>query len=169
MRKSDVNQPACYFDKYMAYVADVELADDFDESIAELDGLDLQKLNAAGERVYEPGKWTIKEIFQHIGDSERVLAYRALRIGRNDKTELPGFDEQLFGANVSVNRRSLKELSDELKLLRVSTKQLYASFSDEALQRDLVINGNQMSALAYGFTIIGHQKHHLRIIEEKYL
>jgi hypothetical protein len=153
----------------MAYVADVELADDFDESIAELDGLDLQKLNAAGERVYEPGKWTIKEIFQHIGDSERVLAYRALRIGRNDKTELPGFDEQLFGANVSVNRRSLKELSDELKLLRVSTKQLYASFSDEALQRDLVINGNQMSALAYGFTIIGHQKHHLRIIEEKYL
>ena len=169
MKKSRINQSPCYFDKYLNCVADSELAEAFTQSQAELANLDLAKFNAVGERVYAAGKWTIKDIFQHLIDAERILAYRALRIGRNDKTQLSGFDEALLAAHVNTGKRSLASLVDELKIARSSTALLFASFDDEALQRFAIISGNQMSALAYGFTIIGHQKYHLKIIEERYL
>ena len=169
MKKSDINQPPCYFDKYINYVADVELFEAFKQSQLELEQLDLEKLDHIGEGVYAEGKWTIKDIIQHLIDAERVMAYRALRIGRNDQTELPGFDQDLLAANVNTRRRSLKCLMDELTLLRKTTVQLFESFDEVALHRYTVINGNQMSALAYGFAIPGHQKYHLTLIEEKYL
>lgn len=169
MKRSEINQPRCYFNKYIDCVDDMELMEAFDQSITDLDGLDLAQFNKVGDKVYAEGKWTIKDIFQHIIDSEHILAYRALRIGRNDKTKLPGFEEAELAANVSTKNMKLENLVDELKLRRQVTKHLFQSFSEEALQFSLLNNGIQMSALAYGFTIIGHQKYHLKIIEEKYL
>lgn len=169
MRRSDIDQPRCYFNKYIDSIEDIELMQAFDESLLELDKLDLAKLKKVGDAVYAEGKWTIKDILQHIIDSEHILAYRALRIGRNDKTKLPGFEEAELAANVSTKEKSLEGLVDELKLRRQVTKLLFESFSDEALQYSLLNNGIQMSALAYGFTIMGHQRYHLKMIEEKYL
>ncbi|HXD29517.1 MAG TPA: DinB family protein [Pyrinomonadaceae bacterium] len=169
MWKSDIDQPPCYFDRYIDRVDDVEILDALNQSVTELENLPLEKLKQLEDVTYADHKWTIKEIFQHLIDAEHVLSYRALRIGRNDKTELPGFDQDLFAANVSTKGRSLERIVNELKLLRRVTGGLFESFDDEAELRSLVINGNQMSALAYGFAIVGHQKHHLRIIEEKYL
>lgn len=168
MKKSDINQPPCYFDKYISYVQDVELFEAFKQSETELAHLPLAEFNQIGAAVYAEGKWTIKDIFQHLLDAERILAYRALRIGRNDKTRLSGFDEALLAANVSTQKRSLESIIAELELVRKVTMLLFASFDDEALQRFTKVSGNQMSALAYGFTILGHQKYHLKIIEEKY-
>jgi hypothetical protein len=168
MKKSDIKQPPCYFDKYIDCVENVEISDAFKQSLAELDNLDLDKFKRIGDAVYATGKWTIKDILQHLIDSERVLAYRTLRIGRNDQTELPGFDEALFAENISTENRSLESIIAELKIVRTSTGLLFESFDDEAMQRFLNISGNQMSALAYGFAMLGHQKYHLEIIEERY-
>ena len=169
MKKSDINQPPCYFDKYIDLVDDIELSAAFKQSIAELDNLDLAKFKQIGNAIYAEGKWTIKDILQHLIDSERVLAYRSLCIGRNDPTELPGFDEEIFAANVSTKNKTLEEIIAELKIVRASTELLFESFDDKAMHRFLTIYGNRMSALAYGFAIIAHQIHHLKIIEERYL
>ncbi len=168
MKKSDINQPPCYFDKYIDLVNDIEISAAFKQSIAELDNLDLAKFNQIGGKVYAEGKWTIKDILQHLIDAERVLAYRSLRIGRGDKTELPGFDEELFAANVSTKNKNLSGIIAELKTVRASTELLFESFDDKAMLRFLTISGNQMSALAYGFAVLGHQTYHLKIIEERY-
>jgi hypothetical protein len=169
VKKSDIKQPRCYFDKYLDCVPDVELDEAFHQSQLDLERIDVEKLNQLGDAVYAEGKWTIKDILQHLIDAERILSYRCLRIGRNDKTVIPGFDQELLAANVSTRRQSVGRLLEELELVREVTRRLFESFDDEAMQRSLVINGNQMSALAYGFAILGHQKYHLKMIDEKYL
>lgn len=169
MKKSEINKPPCYFDKYIECAENVEILQAFDDSINELKMLDLETFNAIGDKVYAVGKWTIKDIFQHLIDTEHILAYRALRIGRNDKTKLQGFDEKNLANNVSTKNRTLEEIIEELKLRRKVTKLLFESFTDEALQIIGYSSDIKMSALAFGFTIVGHQKYHLAIIEEKYL
>ncbi len=168
MKKSDINQPPCYFDKYINLVDDIELSAAFEQSIAELDRLDLSKFKEIGDKVYAEGKWTIKDIFQHLIDSERVLAYRSLCIGRGDPTELPSFDQEIFAANIRTKDRTLEGIIAELKIVRQSTALLFESFDDAAMHRFLTIYGNRMSALAYGFAIVAHQIYHLNIIEERY-
>lgn len=168
MKKSDINQPPCYFDKYIDLVDDIELSAAFTQSIEQIEGLDLVKLKQIGDKVYDEGKWTIKDILQHLIDAERVLSYRSLCIGRNDPTELPSFDEEIFAANVSTKNRTLEEIIEEMKIVRTSTKLLFESFDDAAMHRSMTIYGNQMCVLAYGFAIIAHQIHHFGIIEERY-
>ncbi len=169
MKKSDINQPPCYFDKYINLVNDIELSAAFKQSIEELDNLDLAKFKQIGDAVYAQGKWTIKDILQHLIDSERVLAYRSLCIGRNDPTELPSFDEEIFAANVSTKNKTFEGIIAELKIVRASTELLFESFDDAAMHRFMTIYDNRMSVLAYGFAIVAHQIHHLKIIEERYL
>lgn len=169
MKKSDIRQPPCYFDKYINYAEDVEILQAFKDSVTELELIEPAKLDRLGDAVYAAGKWTIRDIFQHLIDAEHILAYRSLRIGRNDKTILPGFDEALLAAHVSTQNRRLEDIIDELKLVRQTTARLFESFSDEALQRFTEVEDRRMSALAYGFTIVGHQKYHLEIIDRKYL
>jgi hypothetical protein len=169
MKKSDIHQPPCYFDKYINQVEDLELTQAFQESKIELEELKVENLDRIGNAVYAAGKWTIKDIFQHLIDVEYILTYRALRLARNDKTQLSGFDEAVLAANVNTINRNLESLIAELKSIRNATTLLFGSFDDTALQHSGIISNNQMSALAFGFTIVGHQKHHLKFIEEKYL
>lgn len=118
---------------------------------------------------YAEGKWTIKDIIQHLIDSERVFTYRALRFSRNDKTVLPGFEENDYVDNTAANKRSIQELLTELSALRHSTLLFYKSLSEEQLKRVGTASSHQISAGALGFVIIGHQKHHQKVFEERYL
>lgn len=118
---------------------------------------------------YAEGKWTIKEIIQHLIDAERVFAYRALRISRNDKTALPGFEENDYVANTYANERHLQSLLTEMSIVRQSTLALFKSFSEEQLKRVGIASNNEISVRAIGFVIVGHQKHHQNIFKEKYL
>lgn len=118
---------------------------------------------------YAEGKWTIKDIIQHIIDAERIFAYRALRFARNDTTELPGFEENDFVDEAHADKRSIMELLTELSSVRHSTLLLFKTFSDEQLIRIGIASNNPMSVRALGFIIIGHQNHHQRIFEERYL
>lgn len=118
---------------------------------------------------YAEGKWTIKDILQHIIDAERIFAYRALRFARNDKTGLPGFEENSYADEADGNKRSIQVLLTELAVVRQSTLSLFKSFSQEELLRSGIASGNPMSVRALGFVIIGHQNHHQRIFKERYL
>ncbi len=118
---------------------------------------------------YAEGKWTIKDIIQHLIDSERIFSYRALRIARNDQTPLPGFEENDYADVAHANTRNLQSLLTEFATLRQSNIFLFKSFSDEELKRRGVASGNAISARALGFIIIGHQNHHQRIFQERYL
>jgi uncharacterized damage-inducible protein DinB len=118
---------------------------------------------------YAEGKWTIKDIIQHIIDAERIFAYRALRVSRNDKTPLPGFEENDYVDNTSANARSIQDLLSEMAVVRQATLSLFKSFSAEQLLRMGTASDNPISVRAIGFIIIGHQKHHQKVFAKRYL
>lgn len=118
---------------------------------------------------YAEGKWTIKEIIQHIIDTERIFAYRALRFSRNDKTPLSSFEENDYVDNTNANARGLQDLLTELSAVRHSNLLFYKSLSEEQLKRVGTASNNQISVRALGFIIIGHQKHHQKVFQERYL
>jgi uncharacterized damage-inducible protein DinB len=118
---------------------------------------------------YEEGKWTIKDIIQHLIDAERIFAYRALCFARNDKTNLPGFEENDYAVEANANVRTIMELLTELSAVRHATLLLFKTFSEQELVRIGTANDNPMSVRAIGFVIIGHQNHHHKVFEERYL
>ena len=118
---------------------------------------------------YAPGKWTIKDIIQHIIDCERVFSYRALRLGRNDQTQLNSFDEDEYAKVAGGNLRTLQNLLTELSTVRQSALLLYKTFTAEQLNQQWVSGNNELSLAALGFVIMGHQLHHKNIFEERYL
>lgn len=118
---------------------------------------------------YAEGKWTIKEILVHLSDDERIYAYRALRFARNDKTELPGFEQDDYARFSGANERGLDDILEELTTVRNATISLFNSFDNEALTRAGVANGNIMSVRAAAYHLAGHELHHVNIIKERYL
>lgn len=118
---------------------------------------------------YAEGKWTIKEMLQHIIDAERVFAYRGLCIARKDGTPLPGFDENNYANNAKVNKRDWDEMMEEFKAVRRSSEILFGSFDEEQLETNGTANNNPIYVLAIGFVLVGHVNHHLRILKERYL
>lgn len=118
---------------------------------------------------YAEGKWTLKELLLHLSDTERVFQYRILALARGDKNNLPGFDENEYAARSFANERSLESLLEEYKLVRKSSKILLETMNPIALQNIGTANGNEISAETIGKLIIGHNYHHLNIIEERYL
>jgi len=118
---------------------------------------------------YAEGKWTIKDIIQHLIDSERIFTYRALRFSRNDRTALPGFDENNYVDNTNAGERSIQELLTDLSAVRHSSLLFYKSLSEEQLKRIGTASTHQLSVRALGFVVIGHQKHHQKVFEERYL
>ncbi len=118
---------------------------------------------------YSPGKWTIKDIIQHLIDCERIFCYRALRLGRNDQTQLLSFDENEYAAQAGGNLRTLQNLLTEFSTVRQSTLLLYKTFTAEQLHQKWEGTNDELSLAALGFIIIGHQQHHRKIFEERYL
>lgn len=171
MKKSElkINEYAGFFATYINNVDDVELIEELEISVHRLikfvQNIPMDKFDYR----YAEGKWTIKDILQHIIDAERIFAYRALRFARNDKTKLAGFDENSFVENVDANSRSIMDLLTELAVVRQASLSLYKSFSDDVLMRVGIASENEISVRAIGFIIIGHQNHHQRIFEERYL
>ena len=158
-----------YFKKYIdqvdedilkeAFKSQQETIDTFFDAIPE------EKTNAG----YGPGKWSLKELLQHVIDTERIFNYRSLAFARKETASLPGFEENDYAANSNANERSWKSLCEELKVIRKSTELLFNSFSDEALQSSGLANNKPTTVLAMGFITIGHLYHHKNIVEERYL
>ena len=118
---------------------------------------------------YAEGKWSVREVLCHMMDAERIFGYRALRFARNDRTELPGFDEKEYALQLNATGRSLTQIGDEMQHLRTSTVDLFESFTEEMLKRKGSANKSELSVLAMGIIIAGHETHHCKIIRERYL
>jgi hypothetical protein len=158
-----------YFGKYIGQVSEEDLYDAFKIQFPKIEiflhRIDEEKAKFA----YAPGKWTLKELLQHIIDAERIFDYRALCFARKEAINLPSFDENLYAENSSANERSWKSLSNEFINARISTQDLFKSFSEEMLQLKGSANNNRTSVLSIGYTLIGHVYHHIKVVQEKYL
>lgn len=118
---------------------------------------------------YREDKWTIKEILVHIIDTERIFAYRALRIARNDQLDLRAFDQELYVPHSNANARSIENILEEYEVIRKSTFLLFTSFDDAAWNRVGSADAHPLSVRAALYIIAGHELHHLNIIKERYM
>ncbi|WP_353124255.1 DinB family protein [Parapedobacter pyrenivorans] len=121
------------------------------------------------EYAYAEGKWTIKEVVGHVIDTERVMAYRALRFARNDTKELIGFEPEDFVANARFNERSLESFAEEFVVVRKSNLLLFKYLNDHELSRKGIASERLISVRAFMYIIAGHLNHHRNIIRERYL
>jgi hypothetical protein len=118
---------------------------------------------------YAEGKWSIKDIAQHVIDSERIFAYRALSIARNDPHALPGFEENDYAAVANADDRNGEALAEDFTTARASTIALYKSFDESALTRKGIANNQPITVRSLGYIIAGHGLHHINVIKERYL
>ncbi len=122
-----------------------------------------------GDYAYAAEKWTLKDMLQHIIDTERIMQYRLLRIARKDTTPLPGFDENDYAKNAIASTRTFISLKEELKALRKSTDLLILSLTDDQLSNEGITSNQRITANAIAYILFGHLMHHKNIIEERYL
>lgn len=126
------------------------------------------KFEALKNKVYELGKWPIKDVIQHCIDTERVMAYRALCFSRGDENSLPGFDDKLYAENTLANLRTIDDLLEEYACVRTSTIHLFKHMDNKMILREGIASGISISPLALGFMLIGHGIHHMNIVRERY-
>lgn len=158
-----------YYENYISLIKTDDLQTTFTDN--ELEVRDFFKSISADldNYAYEPGKWTIKEVLNHIIDTERIFAYRALRFARKDAQQNLSFDQDQYVLNAELIHRSLNELVQEFISVRQATISLYQSFTHEALERIGSTVAGNASVNAIGFTICGHAVHHINVIKERYL
>lgn len=157
-----------FVSNYIALVEEEELFSALTLSMAlTLDW--FENLNAAQwAYAYAEGKWTQKEVMQHVLDSERIFAYRALSFARSEKQVLPAFSENDYAAASNANRRGHLDLLQEYRVVRESSIMLFKSFSDEQLKQMGEVPAGRISVRALGFAICGHNLHHLSVCRTRY-
>lgn len=168
MKRSELNPMPEYFDRYINLCDDVELLKAIEISIDEIDRFPIKKWAQLGDKVYAPGKWTVKDILQHLIDTERIFMYRALAYARNEKIKLPSYEENEYAENAEANRRNLDELIEDLRSVHVAFKNMYASFTPEMLARQGESFKGTYSVASIAFCMAGHQRWHLNVLKEKY-
>lgn len=158
-----------YFDRYISKVdaADhLEVLSKYGERL-ELFYKDLPETKA--DFAYAPDKWTLKDLLQHVVDTERIMSYRLLRIARKDETPLASFDENSYAANARAGERSFDSIKEEFLAVRRSTDLLIQSLQEDQLASAGLASGNRTTANAIVYIIFGHMIHHKTIVEERYL
>lgn len=160
---------APYYGKYVEKVPDGSVLETLQSQITDTVSLLRSAGEAKGEHRYGPDKWSIKEVVGHMCDSERIFAYRLLRIARGDETPLPGFEQDDYIANGRFGSRSLDDLIDEFALIRASTVALVKNLDQAAMSRMGTASGFPVSARALAWIIAGHERHHISILRERYL
>jgi DinB superfamily len=167
-KPSPTDYPA-YFKQYVDQVPEEDLSAAFKNQLPVLKDF----LNSITEEksgfAYAAGKWTLKELLQHMIDTERIFNYRALCFSRKETVSLPGFDENTYAANSNANSRTWQEMVQEFTAVRNSTQILFNSFSADMLEISGVSNNNPATVNSIGFITIGHFYHHKKIMEERYL
>ncbi|MFY9646407.1 MAG: DinB family protein [Terriglobales bacterium] len=160
---------APYYDKYVAQVPDNSILVTLEDQRRSMLILLTGRPEADGDLRYAPDKWSVKEVLGHICDAERVFAYRALRISRGDKTPLASFDENEFARNSPLSRRPLSDSIEDYIAVRRATVSLFRNLDEAAWARRGVASNHEVSVRALAYMIAGHELHHRKMLEEKYL
>jgi len=158
-----------YHKQYIDLAGDLQLLKLLDhngtKTIAFFENISEEKMETA----YANGKWTIKELLQHIIDTERIFSYRALRFARNDQTLLPGYEQDDYVQPSQANKQSKTDLLADFKNVRMATITLFKSFSKETLLKKGTASSYKTTVAAIGFINVGHANHHINIVKERYL
>lgn len=169
MAKPVMSEVPVFYKGYVENVKDMELLEALTQSSKVALNIFRTIPEDMGEYRYSEGKWSIKEVLNHLMDAERIVGYRALRFSRNDKTPLSGFEENDYAPLANAHGRTIHQLTEEMERLRLTTVDLFSSFTPEMLKRDGVANNNKLSVFHLGYIIAGHETHHRKIIVERYL
>jgi len=168
MNRPQADEYPVFYKGYIDTVSDDVLAE-LEHQIGSFRALLKQIPAEKAGFAYAEGKWTIIELLGHILDTERIMAYRALRIARNDATPLAGFEENDYVANAHFEDRSLGSMGEEFEHLRKANLFLIRSLNETELCRVGISNEKPISVKALVFIIAGHLNHHIRILKERYL
>ena len=160
---------ATYFHRYTGRIHEADAFAVLERAATETVAFLEQITEARWDHRYAPGKWTLKESIIHMLDTERIFAYRALRIARNDQTHLPGFEQDDYVAFYRAENRSPASIIAEYRAVRAATLELFRNLDQEDLLRQGVMSGNPVSVRALAFLIAGHERHHIELVREKYL
>jgi uncharacterized damage-inducible protein DinB len=168
MARPQPNECAPYYQKYIALAQGNTI-----NEIVNNHAFDMQEFynslpDDKADFAYAENKWTIKQVLQHLTDAERVFAYRALRISRNDETPLASFDENEYVKNGFANQRSLSSLKQEFNAVRAATDMFLLSLNNQQVMRLGTASNNPVSVNALAFIIYGHLLHHKNILQERY-
>ncbi|MEI6866035.1 DinB family protein [Flavicella sp.] len=168
MKVNDFKFMPEFFDRYINLSnPDIDLMTQLKDTTFLLDKL-REELIEFQNYQYQQGKWSPKDILQHIIDTERVQAYRALAFARNDKNIMPGYDENVYAKNTSLEDKSIDDLLEEFKAVRSSTIHLFKNFTKEMFLKEGVCFSVNISVLALGFVIVGHPIHHISVLNDNY-
>ena len=169
MTRPQTTEAAHYYFKYIDLVTSDDIVPTFENQMAEM----LQFLSGISEEQslhsYEPGKWTIREVLNHVNDGERVFAGRAFWFARGFTDALPSFEQDVAVQMAHANNTSWVDLVEEFKNVRLATISFFKSLPDEAWGRTGVASDNPVSVRALAYIIAGHVAHHQRVLRERYL
>lgn len=169
MNRPEKNEYAEYYERYISQVEETDIIAVLENQESELRDF-FQKITEEKSRfAYAEGKWTIKEVIGHLTDAERIFAYRALRVSRADETPIEGFEQDGYIENSNFNNTSLSDLVDELLLNRRSNLIMFKSLSEEAWLRRGTASDSPVSVRSLAYMMAGHIRHHLKILNERYL
>jgi hypothetical protein len=162
------DESAPFYHGYIARVPNENLGAQLDQQLNELERLLGRVTDSQALYRYAEGKWSIKQILGHLGDTERIFGYRLLRIARGDATPLAGFDENAYVPAGSFDQRPVATLMAELRAVRLSTVALIEGLPEESWTRGGQANGMPISARALAYIIVGHTAHHLAVLRDLY-
>jgi uncharacterized damage-inducible protein DinB len=168
MKRPEATEYAEHYGNYISKVPGTDLLSVLESQRVQMLQLFAGRTERDGNFRYAPGKWTVKETLGHITDTERIFAYRALRIGRGDQTPLPGFEQDDFVRNGGFAARTLKDLAEEFGAVRSASIALFRSFDEGTWSKRGVASEKEVTVRALGFITAGHQIHHRMILEERY-
>lgn len=169
MNRPEKGEYAEYYERYVSLIEENDIVAVLERQQAEL----LEVFQTITEEkslfAYAEGKWTIKELIGHLIDGERIFVYRALRISRGDKTPIEGFEQDGYIENSNFNNTPLSDLTEELLLTRKANLIFFKHLSADAWLRTGTANDNPISVFALAYIMAGHIRHHLKILNERYL
>lgn len=160
---------APHYDRYISLIQGSDILATLDEQRRQMVLLLSGRTEADGDIRYAPEKWSLKEVLGHINDTERIMSYRALRISRGDATPVEGFEQDDYVRNGPFPRRSLEDLVEDFIAVRRATVSLFRNLDEAAWTRRGLANKNEVTVRSLAYIIAGHELHHRRILQEKYL
>lgn len=169
MKRPEPTEYDRYYEGYVSLVPESDIVAAMRDQLGEIEKIFGEITEEKSLHAYAPGKWTIKELLGHLIDGERIFAYRALRISRADTTPIEGFEQNGYIENSNFNQASLADLTAELTLSRKANLLLFQNLTADAWTRTGTASGVPVSVRALAFIMVGHIRHHLNILRERYL
>jgi uncharacterized damage-inducible protein DinB len=166
--RPEAGEYAPYYERYISLIEGSDILGILDAQRRQTLILLSGKDESDGDFRYAPDKWSVKEVLGHVCDTERIFAYRMLRISRGDRTPIEGFEQDDYVKNGPFGRVGLAEIIDDYIAVRRATLTLLRNLDEAAWMRRGIANKNEVSVRALAYTTAGHELHHRRILEEKY-